>query len=305
MGNTWTSADLINDILLLGHVPTGNNTFTPAKILRLATLELQTPVMKQILSTRGGYYLAYADQTVTADGLYPIPSDAIAGSLVNIELISGQTIIQCNLVDESEQMSTDSPTSTSYSVFMKGNFIQILPMPTFGTVRVWYSKRTSDLILTSAASKINAINAAVVTVSSIPSTITNGMTVDACGDQPPFNILGTRTITNITGTDITLDTAVDDLAVGDWLALEGQTPIPQIPVEYRVILAQRVVCKIYELQGYDSKMKLATMKLQEYEKDIMNLVTPRVKSQTKTINAIQGGFLSGAASRFSKFPAGA
>jgi|SRR6478672_6058438 len=305
MGNTWTTEDLINDIKLLGHVPTGNKTFSEEKILRIATMELQTSVMKQILSTRGGYYLDYEDITPNESGLYPIPKAAIAGALVNIEIVSGQSIVQVNQLSESDQMSTDAPSSTSYGFFMKGNFIQILPLPTMGILRIWFTKRTSDLILTSQASQINSINGSTLTVSSLPTSVLVGSSVDLCGDQPPFNVLGTKTITDITGTDVTLSSPVTDLNVGDWLALSGQTPIPQIPVEYRIILAQRVVVKIYELQGYLDKMKVASMKLQEYEKDVMNLITPRVKSNTKTIHAVQGGFLSSNASRISKFPAGA
>lgn len=304
MGNTWTTSDLIEDILLLGHAPTGNNTFTATKILRLATLELQTPVMKQILSTRGGYYLTYTDYPAAQDGLYMIPSGAVAGALANVELVQDPTIIPVNLIEESEQFSTISPTSTSYGFFMRGNYVQILPTPPIGITRLWYLKRTSDLILTSAACQVTAVNADVVTVSSIPSTIMVGSTIDACGNQPPFNILGTRIILDITGTDITLDTEITDLAIGDWLALEGQTPIPQIPVEFRLILAQRVVCKIYELQGYLEKLGAAKKVLEEYEGDTFNLVSPRVKSQTKIIKPINGGFVAGNQNKMTNFPAG-
>lgn len=302
--NTYTTSDLITDVQLLGHVPLGNNTLTASQILRIATLEIQTPVMKQILSTRGGYYLSYRDYELAADGLYVIPPDAIAGALANVELIQNTTIVPVNQIEEPEQFSTISPTSTSYGFFMKGNYCQILPTPNVGTPRLWFLKRTSSLIATSAASQVTAINGAVITVSSVPSTFVVDGTLDACGDQPPFNILGTRTLIDINSTDLTLDAAVDDLELGDWLALEGQTPVPQIPVEFRLILAQRVVVKFYETQGYLDKMAAAQKKLEKYEADTFNLITPRVKSQTKIINPVNGGFLSGNQNRMTNFPAG-
>lgn len=304
MANAYTTSELIEDILLLGHVPIADATFTNEKILRLATLELQTNIVKQILSTRGGYYMTYQDYEAAEDGLYVIPSDAVAGALANVELIQGPTIVPVNLIEESEQFSTNSPTSTSYGFFMKGNYVQILPLPPIGFTRLWYLKRTSELVETTSSAQVNAIAGAVVTVSSIPSTITVGSSVDVLGDQPPFNILGTRTIDNISGTDITLDVEVVDMEVGDWIALEGQTPVPQIPVEYRVILAQRVVVKIYELQGYLDKMQLAQKKLEEYEKATLSLITPRVQSQTRIINPVNGGFLTGNANKYTNFPAG-
>ena len=301
--NTYTTADLINNILLVGHVPLGNNTFTPANIVNLANRELQTPIMKQILSTRGGYYLTYDDYTAAQDGLYTIPSGAIAGALANVELVQTPTIIPVNLIEESEQFSTNSPTSTSYGFFMRGNSVQILPTPSIGFCRLWYFKRPSKLILTSQASQITAINGAVYSVSSVPSNIVVGAAVEVQGDQPPFNILGEGVITAISGTDITLDAAVTNVTIGDWIALEDQTPVPQIPVEFRPLLEQRVVVKIYELQGYLDKMKAAQAKLDELEKDTFSLITPRVKSQTKVISAVNGGFLAGNQNRMTNFPA--
>lgn len=302
--NTYTTDDLISDILLISHAPIGNNTFTPAKLLRLANMELQTPIVKQILSTRGGYYMTYADYPIVDSGLYSIPSDALGGMLANIELIQGPTIIPVNQIEEAEQFSTDSPTCTSYGFFMKGNYIQILPIPNLGVARFWFYKRPSDLIATTAACEITAVNGPVITVASIPSTIVTGEFVDALGDQPPFNILGDDLeILDITGSDITVDSTVDNLAIGDWIALHNQTPIPQIPVEFRVLLVQRVVCKIYELQGYLSKLTAAEKKLEMYEKDTFSLITPRVKSQTKIVTAINGGFLNANYHAFN-FPAG-
>lgn len=302
--NTYTTSDLVNDITLFGHLPTGQNTFTPTQLLRLSTLELQTPLVQQIMSTRGGYYLTYADYPAAQDGLYDIPSDCVAGALVNVELVQEPTIIPVNPIEESEQFSTISPTSTSYGFFPRGNQIQILPTPSIGVARFWYIKRTSDLVLTSQCAQITSIASNVFTVSSVPSTLTVDDTIDLVGDQPPFNILGTRTITNIVGTDITLSSAVNDSAIGNWICLESQTCVPQIPVEYRILLTQRVICKIYELQGYLDKKREAEKALEKYEKATIRLITPRASSKTKVISPVNGGFLSGTLNRMTNFPAG-
>jgi hypothetical protein len=300
--NTYTTTDLVNNIKLVGHVPTGNNTFTPANLITLADRELQTPILKQILSSRGGYYLTYADQAELESGLYPIPSDCVMGVLENIEIIDGTSITQCNPIEESEQMSTTSPTSTSYGYFMKGNFVQILPTPTNGTVRLWYAGRPSRLVATSACAQVTAIVDNVITVASLPTNMLTGHLVDAVGDQPPFNVLSTRTIDSINGTEITLNEAVDGLSVGDWICLNKQTCVPQIPVEFRPLLEQRVVCQAYEAQGYLEKLGAAQKKLKELEEATFSMITPRVKTRTKVISPVNGGFLSGAR-RLTNFPA--
>lgn len=303
MANTWNTTDLINKILLKSHAPTGNNTFDNTKILSLADDELQTPILAQILSTRGGYYLDYIDNQPASDGLYPIPSAAVAGALANIEIVNGTSITPVNPIEESEQFSTVSPTATSYGCFVRGNYVQVLPTTISGVLRMWFFRRPSNLIQTTQACQVTAINGAVISVASIPSTITSGSLVDAIGDQPPFNVYSSTSISNITGTNITLSAPVTGLNVGDWLALSGQTPIPPIPVEFRTLLVQRVVCKIYELQGYLNKLQAAQASLKELEEVTFGLISPRVKSQTKIVNPVNGGFL-GKTSRRVNFPAG-
>jgi hypothetical protein len=301
--NVYTTTTLIDNIEMLGHIPEGNTAFTTQKLVDLADRELQTPIMKQILSTRGGYYKTYADYDIVSTGLYLIPADAIAGALENVELVQDPTIIPVNLIEEDEQFSTNSPTSISYGFFMRGNYVQILPIPNIGVARLWYSKRPSKLVLTSKCANITSVSGVTIGVSSVPSVITSGASVDCVTDQPPFNILGTRTISNIVGTTITLDSAVTDLAVGDWICLEKQTCVPQIPVEFRPLLEQRVVCKVYELQGYLDKLSKALDSLKELEEATFNLITPRVKSQSKIINPVNGGFLAGNPNRWTNFPA--
>lgn len=290
----------------MGHIPLGQNTFSSTTLLRLANLELQTPLMAQILSTRGNYYLTYTDYPVVASGLYVIPSACVGGALENVQLIQAPTIVPVNQIEPSEQFSTISPTSTSYGFFAQGNFIQILPTPNIGVARLWYSQRPSDLILTTAACLITGINisSTVFTVSSIPSTIVIGSLVDLLGDQPPFNVVSqANPVVNIVGTDITFGAPVLGMNVGDWIAPTNQTPVPQIPVEFRVLLAQRVVCKVYELQGYLDKLTKAHEVLERYEMDTFKLITPRVKMQTRIINSVNGGFMSSNQNRMTNFPA--
>lgn len=303
MANTYTTDDLVDNILLISHMPLGNQTFTTPEVLTLANRELQTPIMKQILSTRGGYYMTYTDYEAAQDGLYDIPSACVAGALLNVELVQNTSIIPVNIIEESEQFSTISPTSTTYGFFMRGNQVQILPTPSIGYARLWYSRRPSVLVSTTVCAQVTAINGAVLSVSSVPSNLVVGSLVDVCGDQPPFNILGSSDITDITGTDVTLSDPITDVAVGDWICLENQTCVPQIPVEFRPLLEQRTVVKMYELQGYLDKMQVAKASLQELEAATFNLITPRVKSQTKVIVAINGGVLAGNPNKMTNFPA--
>lgn len=301
--NDYSTTALVSNVKLIGHIPLSNSTFTAPEIINLANRELETALMQQILSVRQGYYKTYVDYDTNDTGLYPIPDDAIAAAVENIELIQEPSIIQVNVVEESEQFATNAATSTSYGFFIVANDIQILPFPTGCKVRIWYSRRPSVLVPTLQAGLISNIAGPVITLAASPSTFLVGQPVDGVESQPTFEFYGMRTITNVSGTDITLDAEITDLVVGDYLTIHNQTPIPQIPVEFRPLLEQRVVVKIYELQNYLDKMKAAKEVQDGIERALFSLISPRVKSQSKIVNPQNGGFLGGA-NRFGRYPTG-
>ena len=298
--NDYSMDTLISNITLTGHVPTGNVTFTPENLATLADREMSTPILKQILSSRGGYYMTNVTLPASQTGLYPIPSDCIAGSLYNVELIQNVTVIQVQPIEISEQYSTNTPNATTYGYYMVGNNVQILPTPPVGNTRLWYYKRPSQLVLNSDCCYINSVDitGTILTVNSIPQNIFNNSYVDIVGDQPPFNVIGTQTIINIAGMVITLDAApVVPIQVGNYVALNQQTCIPPIPVEFRILLEQRTICSIYEIQKNKDGLAIAQKKLKELEEDTLGLITNRVKSKAAVINVSNGGFLSSRNSR--------
>lgn len=275
---------------LVAHIPLSNSTFTASEIIRLADREMSTALVGQILSVREGYYLTYADFDLTDDGKYNIPSQAIGGALDSVQIVLEPSILPVNRLEHAEQFSTIAPSTTTYGYFISGNVVNILPVPTIGVVRMWYLRRPNALVATSAAGAITAISGNDVTVSSLPTTFAVDSQVNLCQDQPTFDVLTETTITNISGTTVTLDAISDRLAIGDWLCLADQTPVPQVPVEFRPLLEQRVVVKIYELQGYLDKKQSAKQELERMEQDTFKLISPRVQTQTKIINPQNGGF---------------
>lgn len=292
--NSYNTTTLVSNIQLISHVPLSNSTFNASQIITLADRELQTAIIAQITSIREGYYLQYVDISNNQSGIYDLPEQSIGGAVVGVQLQSNNSLIPINRLEPLEQFSTTAPTSTSYGFYFRGNKLVVLPVPTYGNIRIWFLRRTNALVATSAAANITAINGNIITVSSLPSTFAVGTSVDLCQDQPPFDMLGNTTISAISGLDVTLADTIDNLSVYDWLCLENQTPVPQIPVEFRPLLEQRVAVKIYELQGYMEKMKMAGDTLKKMEGDLFKLISPRIQSQTRIVNPQNGGFINNA-----------
>jgi hypothetical protein len=291
MSNSYTTADIIDKVVLKAHIPLANNTFNEDDILSLGNDELQTSLLSQITSVREGYYLTFVDLDINQTGLYPVPSDAIAESITFLQLVNGTSVIPVNRTEFSEQLATNAPSTTTYGFYILGNDILVQPTPSFaGVVRMYYTRRPDVLVQTSDCGQISTIVGTALTVTSVPTSLTVGSIVNIQKAQPNFDTLETdAVITDITGDVITLDAVADTVSVGDFICLEGQTCVPQIPVEFRPLLVQRIVVKMYEIQGYSEKIGVAQKKLDDMEKALFGLISPRVQQSPKVIYPITGG----------------
>lgn len=287
--NTYTTSDLVSLIKLLGHIPQSQSTFTPANLLTLADLELRTAIAAQLKQADEGYFLEVIEHDQNESGEYPVPSGSIASTTYVIQIRNGQAIWPVSRQEEAEMTTTTNPSVGNWACFIRSNTIHVLPAEFGGVLRITHERRPSKLVVVTACGRVTAIAGQVVTVSSVPSGWVNGDSVDMQAAQPQFDMLGTREITDITGTNITLSGDITDLSEGDYLCLEGQTCVPQVPVEFQQLLAQRVVCKIYELQGYLEKLKAAKIILKEMEDNLTSLITPRIQAAPKVVNPSWGG----------------
>jgi hypothetical protein len=107
--------------------------------------------------------------------------------------------------------------------------------------------------------------------------------------RPGFEtkILSTVITNSDAGTITVEDEIVDSLgtplvAVGDWVAPAGMSPIPQIPVEAHRLLVQSAVAKTLMAMG-DDRWQHAEQKYQLLAKQIMTMLAPRVDDSPKKL----------------------
>lgn len=284
--NRYTTAELISYIRNVGHVPSSQNGFDDSTLLTYADAECQTAIFRQVKSIRENYWLTYVDEVVNGTGLYDIPSRAIGGGLADIQLVVGTAVLSIARCEVGEQFSTVTSPSGYYQYTLIGNQFSVSPNPTTGVIRQWFYCRPNNLVKVTQAAQITAIDPVTFTLtfSSVPSTFQSTLPYDIIKDQPFFDWLSQDLVAvNITTTTAQFSSLPSNVVVGDWLALAGQTPVPQIPVEARPLLAQRVVVKYNEIQGYLDKMKAAQKKLDDMEKDLFDVLQPRVAEEPKRI----------------------
>jgi hypothetical protein len=263
-----------------GLVPTSQQTFTNQSFIDLMNDELQIGIVPFVMKNRSEYFVNSLDTSVVGfQTPYPIPTRAIGGKLRMLSFIDTSG----NVFDVPQIFEEDLPFFNQANVYVnafqfyfEGNNVMLNPQPTAssqGNLRFHYYQRPNYLVLASAASQVISVVPGVsITVGPIPTSFQVGTIMDIVNGTPGFECRqidnpiasitpsGNNNIITFTHPQST------NIAPGDWLALQGQSPIPQIPLELFPFLNQRVVVKLMEAQGDAPGLQMAQGKLNEIEK---------------------------------------
>lgn len=283
---SFTTSEFLASVRRLAHVPSADTTFTDNDLLAFANEEMQIGVVPQILSVREGFYMAPPLDMAIVQGqdTYSFPSRTIGGRIANISLVNGNYVYQYARTEVGQLLSTNISPESFYAFYLQGNSFVLIPIPSFGTLRIRYYRRPNQLVVPTDCAQITAISPTSLTVASIPTTWAATNLVDILQANPGFDSLGTDlAITSINSNIINFDSLPNGIAVGDWVALAETAPVIQMPLEFQPLLEQRVVIKVLEAQGYLPKAQFAQQKLSEMEKAVFTLINPRVDQNPKII----------------------
>lgn len=290
MAVTFTTSTLITSIKRVAHVPQGNATFDAAGFLALADMEMRTAIAPKISSCRENYWLTTQETEVNDANVYPLPSKALGSAIVDAKIKTGGYFIHLSRIEASEIYSTQYSVRPAYCYYIEDFILRLLPNNLSGDVVMWYYRIPSKLVETTDCAQITGIVGNVATCASIPSSFSSVGELDIVSQAPGFNVLlKDSTPVSVGGSDIEFDEIPSTVAVGDWICASGESCVVQCPLEWVEVLVQRVACKIYEIQGYATKLKTSKAILSEMEMATMNLVSPRTVENSKVISG--GGSL--------------
>lgn len=283
---SYTSTDLLAAIERRTFAPQNQLTYTPAELLAVADEVMQTHLLPDILAVREEFFVSYVDYAVTANqAAYDIPARAIGMKVREVHLLDGDAVT--NLPRKEPEQFQTMGTGTPDSFFLRMNQVFLYPVPqqTQKTLRLYFELTPASLVATSSAAVVATIDTAtnVVGVASIPGAWATGNVFDLVkqdGGQEPLAIDLTSTI--VASTNITLPSLPATLRVGDYVSLAGETALPQIPPNYRAVLAQGVAAEILESMNQAGAEK-ARKTFDAMRLTAQKLITPRVEGEDRLI----------------------
>ena len=267
-----TSNELITSILLRSGFPT-DNYFSNAEMLTILNDEMKLVINPLILKLQEEFLLQTKDYTISSSAVYRLPKRALGGKLRDLKLYDNGIYAYLNRLFEEDRYKNLS------GYYINRNCLELSSDITSGTLRATYFLAPSQLVLTSAAACIATIDSATqVTVTALPSTFATTTPVDFVQADGQCDLLDIdKSIVSIAGTTLTFAALPTDLAVGDYICLAGQSPVPVIPLDLHPVLAQAALCTCL----YSKKDKAAdaeSAKLKNSIQVISEMLQPRVES---------------------------
>jgi hypothetical protein len=286
-----TTDTLIDSVKRRASIPASQSTFLDEDFIAFANEELDLGIIPHVLSFHEEYFVYTQVVPLVANtSRYQIPTRAVGSKLreLSYQNDDGNIFEMTRIkVDDIPQFQTTTNTSTATVFYVEGTDIVLVPgvnaSPT-GSLRFSYYLRPNELVSEDRVAIVTGINrtSGDVTVASVPSVISVADTLDLIQTKSPHKTLSLDiTAVGINTTTKTFTFDPDDLpaglAIGDQIALAGETIVPQIPSDLHSMLSQRVAARCLESLGDAAGLTAANTKLAEMEQKTGTLIQNRVE----------------------------
>lgn len=306
MALDYTTTGLISNTKRRMLAPSAQSMFPDQAVVDFLNDELQVTLVPAIKAAAEEFFVVVADTTVVAGQTqYDVPARAFTGSLRDVSLVDGsgnETYLAQFTPETLKDANSFSAARQPYGFYMQGNKLVLTPSPVGGatTIRLRYERRPNNLIQATQAMTITNVNTGLnqVTVSSVPTGVYSiGSVIDFIKHTPYFDSVGDDyAITNIAGNVFTFASLPTGLAAGNYMAISGYAPVPQIPYEGMLVLCQLAASAMLLSQGAPDR-EAAKAKADEMMARFIASIAPRVKGTPKKIVNRGGIFANGGYSR--------
>lgn len=290
----YTTDELVSVVRLRGMLGDSSSSGTSDRdIVNHLNDAMMEELVPKLMSIREEYFVIPTRIAAATDTIR-YPERAVGNKLRDVALWRSDSdrrqLPRVNPPQQYEYGTGSSPVA----YYLQGNNIKLLPVGSSGTIELSYFFRPGQLVLSSEARMISAVNLADKTMtlgSEPPLTWSSGNKVDvhsgfSGGEIRQFSL----PLTDITGSILTTSEAIDGSVfgtyqpiVGDYLCLEGEAVLPALPIEFHPILAQAAVVKVAESMGDSEAVTIHQGKLNRMLEQCGVLVDYRVEGRPQKI----------------------
>jgi hypothetical protein len=226
-----------------------------------------------------------------------MPTRAIANTLRDISVLEADGVSERKLPRIEPEVLKSNPLISGdryYGYLFQGGNVKYIPTPVNVNgekIRFTYERRPSNLVLSTDAGLITNISSSDVTVSNQPTSWTTATTFDILRPDPMFESIGDDlTISTITNNVLTFDSLPSATAEGMWVVQSGLTPVPQLPYEGALVLAELAAVKVLQSIKDAPGLKDAKQQAKDDLDYFISIITPRNEGSVKKLNNRSGIF---------------
>lgn len=289
MASAYLASVLITAVRDMGMLSSQDQTATTARLLGFLNREQRVWLTKVMMSVREAYRMSTATiAVVSGTTSYRIPSRAVGAKVHLIEIDDGSGGFRTLNPLASEKVRENAYMGGAGDYYFLDNSIVLASTPTANsTLRVTYPRRLNTVVDAAEAAEVASFsaNAKTITLATTPPPdfAPGATSYDIVQGSPHFDTLAASESATCAGSVLTFTNALPaDLAVGDYVALAGETPICQAPVELQDVLVWRTVFVYLRAMG-DPKAEALKEDLKEMLDSALAILSPRAEGSPKVL----------------------
>lgn len=276
--------------------PATQQLLTDPDLLQMTDDTIRDKMVPLLLSVNQNFFVkTRLDVLVPYQKDYEIEQRAIGRGLRDLKLVGiANEGYDGNVVDLAQIALEDEHMWPGYSqpvgFYFSGDTIMLVPAPVAAQyyLKQFFNMQPNQLVPVASAAQVQSVDFTngVITCAAIPTTYLSGGVCDFVQGVSGCSILEWgKTNTNVTANTISFDP--DDipprLAAGDYVTLERQSPVLNLPDESALLLESLVGHKVlYAIGDYDGAAAIQKdAELQE--KNLLKILQPRIEGEPQKI----------------------
>lgn len=287
--------DLIESVKDRSFAPISQTTFQDADILRILNEELSLSIVSSILKTREDFFLARKTISLVASkDHYPVPKRAVGNSIKALFAVSSggdKRALKRRDIDRIDEYSGNGGSTGEFYFESDELVLMQPPSDSSDSLLCIYPRRPSELVLTTSCAKITSISSTsthtTFTVDTdLTADLSVGEYVDFLSHKAPFQCwseevaitaITTTTIEVLKANIVDVDGSVEPVA-NDYICPYGQANIPQIPIEFHPVLAQKGANRMLAALGDQAKLQAGVAIERMMMEQAIDLIQNRAES---------------------------